>query len=233
MRVVRETGSTNADMLALAAQGATEGTWLRAERQTAGRGRMGRSWEGEDGNLYASSLVRLRPTDPPPASLALVAGVAVHAALARFAPECGIVLKWPNDLLAGQAKLAGMLLERVGDAVVVGIGVNITHHPLLADRSTTCLRALGIEMCDASGLGEELADRFAETLMLWRTHGLGLIRTQWLSRAHRPGTPLVARLPDGAQVAGAFETLDEDGALILRLANGAHHVIHAADVFLL
>ncbi|WP_184078688.1 biotin--[acetyl-CoA-carboxylase] ligase [Sphingobium subterraneum] len=233
IRVIRETGSTNADMLALAGEGVPEGVWLRAERQTSGKGRMGRQWEGDEGNLYASTLVRLRDGDPPAPSLALVAGVAVHAALTHFAPDSGLTIKWPNDILADQAKIAGILLERAGDAVVIGIGVNVTHHPLLTDRATTSLRALGVSMCDATSLCEELAGQCVQMLALWRSHGLDAIRSQWLSRAHPPGSPLLARLPDGTQVEGQFETLDRDGALILRLANGARSVIHAADIFLL
>ncbi|RZL52832.1 MAG: biotin--[acetyl-CoA-carboxylase] ligase, partial [Sphingomonas sp.] len=138
IRTVAETGSTNADMRLLARQGAEEGLWLRAERQTAGKGRLGRQWVSEPGNLYASTLVRLRPADPAPATLALVAAVALHRAVGVFLPDAAR-LKWPNDLLLGDAKLSGILLERSEDAVVVGIGVNLAHHPDLPDRATTSL----------------------------------------------------------------------------------------------
>ena len=105
IRTIVETGSTNADLLHLAAHGAREGEWLRAERQVAGRGRQGRVWESPVGNLYASTLVRLRAGDPPAASLALLAAVALHEALSLYMPGRAI-LKWPNDVMVDGAKLA-------------------------------------------------------------------------------------------------------------------------------
>lgn len=234
IRTLALTGSTNADMLALAARGAVnEGVWLRAERQTAGRGRMNRTWEGEGGNLFASTLVQLRPADPPAHSLALVAAVAVHQALERFAPASGLRIKWPNDILAGPSKLCGILLERTGNAVVAGVGVNVCSHPHWPDRPATSLRALGVELCDAATVCEEIAVRFAEWVEQWRLSGLACICEQWRQRAHPAGTRIAASLPDGQRIEGAFEALDPHGALILRLASGERHAIHTADVFLL
>lgn len=116
-------------MLALAAAGAAEGLWLRADYQTGGRGRQGRVWQSPPGNFYGSTLVRLRGGDPAAATLALVAAVALEEAVRIYAPGADVAIKWPNDLLLGEAKLAGILLERADDAVVVGIGVNLAHHP--------------------------------------------------------------------------------------------------------
>lgn len=230
IRTVAETGSTNADMLLFARDGAEEGLWLRAERQTAGRGRLGRAWLSPDGNLYASTLVRLRPGNPQPASLALVAAVALHEAIAVFGVTAE--LKWPNDLLLHGAKLSGILLERAGDAVVIGIGVNVAHHPELPDRPTTSLAAAGSTVV-AQTLLDVLAESFARWLARWRGEGLGPVRTAWLAAAHPAGTALTARLPDGSTREGLFDGLDPDGALILRLASGGRHVIHAADVFVI
>ena len=230
IRTVAETGSTNADMLLLARDGAEEGLWLRAERQTAGRGRLGRAWLSPDGNLYASTLVRLRPGNPQPASLALVAAVALHEAIAVFGVTAE--LKWPNDLLLQGAKLSGILLERAGDAVVIGIGVNVAHHPDLPDRPTASLAAAGSPVV-AQTLLDVLAESFARWLARWRGEGLGPVRTAWLAAAHPVGTALTARLPDGSTREGLFDGLDPDGALILRLASGERHVIHAADVFVI
>src|SRR5690348_13140280 len=112
IRTVAETGSTNDDVLALARADVPEGTWLRAERQTAGKGRQGRSWESPPGSLYASTLVRLQPGDPPAPTLALVAAVALHQAVSAYAPD--LTIKWPNDLVVRGMKLAGILLEREG-----------------------------------------------------------------------------------------------------------------------
>ncbi|WP_017979168.1 MULTISPECIES: biotin--[acetyl-CoA-carboxylase] ligase [Sphingomonas] len=233
IRFISETGSTNADMLLLATQGAEEGLWLRAERQTAGRGRLGRTWSAPPGNFSGSTLVRLRASDPPPATLALTAAVALHDALGVFLTPSGTArLKWPNDVVIAGAKLSGILLERSGDAVVVGIGVNLAHHPDLADRPTTSLAAHGA-IVDPATFAEVLSEAFARWLARWRGEGIAAIRSAWLAAAHPLGTPLTARLPDGSAVDGLFDGLDADGALILRLASGARHVIHAGDVFLL
>ena len=133
-------------MMALAQAGAEEGSWLRAERQTSGRGRQGRVWDSPSGNLFASTLVRLRPDDPPPATLALVASLALYDAVAAFLPSDALdelSLKWPNDLLLRLAKLSGILLERQDDAIVIGIGVNLANHPDDLDRLTISLSAYG------------------------------------------------------------------------------------------
>lgn len=229
VRTVAETGSTNADMAALAAAGAPEGSWLRAERQTAGRGRQGRPWVSPPGNLYASTLIRPRTSDLPAPTLALVAAVALHEAVSVF--HGGAVLKWPNDLLLGGAKLSGILLEGAADAVVIGFGVNLAHHPALADRPTTSLAAHGVPIEPAVFL-DVLADAFGRWLERWRGEGLGSIRARWLDRAHPSGTALTVRLPDGGTIDGLFDGLDLDGALLLRLAGGERRVVHAADVFL-
>lgn len=147
------------------------------------------------------------------------------------AKEGGLVLKWPNDLLLGGAKLSGILLERAEDAVVVGIGVNLAHHPDLPDRPTTSLAAHGIAAAPAA-FAEMLADGFARWLARWRAEGIGPVRQRWLDLAHPRGTALAVHLPDGAQLAGLFDGLDPAGALILRLASGERRAIHAADVFL-
>ena len=218
-------------MLLAAAAGASEGDWLVADRQTAGRGRMGRGWESPPGNLYASGLVHVRPGDPDAATLALVAAVALFDTVAIWAPA--IRLKWPNDVLSeGGAKLSGILLERAGDAVVIGFGVNLAHHPENLGRPVTSLAALGVAPPDPFAFLETLADIFARRHADWRA-GLGAIRTAWLDRAHPVGTALTANLPDGDSLEGVFDGLTSDCALRLRLADGAVRVIHAGDVFLI
>ena len=230
IRSVAETGSTNADLLQLARTGADEGLWMRADLQTAGRGRQGRAWSSPVGNLYASTLVRLHDREPPAATLALVAAVALEESVGLLI--AGLTLKWPNDLLLGGAKLSGILLERADDAVVIGFGVNLAHHPTVPDRPTTSLAAHGVIVRPADFVAA-LADMFAAWLHIWRSDGLAPVRNRWVERAHPAGTPLSARLPDGNAIDGRFDGLAEDGALRLRLADGATRVIHAADVFLI
>ncbi len=142
------------------------------------------------------------------------------------------MLKWPNDLLLDGAKLSGILLDRVDDAVIVGIGVNLAHHPDLPDRATTSLAAHGVGVDPAAFL-DVLAEAFARWVGLWRGEGIAAVRARWLERAHPVGTALTARLADGIVIDGLFDGLDPDGALTLRLASGERRVIHAADVFLL
>ena len=233
IQTIPETGSTNADMLVSAAQGSAEGLWLRAERQTSGKGRMGRTWASPVGNLYASGLVRLKPSDPPAPTLAIVAAVALESHLRRTAPDVAFQIKWPNDILVVGAKISGILLERGGDAVVIGIGVNLASHPDLSDRKTTSLAALTGEMFDPNLFLVGLADRFAQILNKWRIDGLRPILAQWAARAHPPGTSLSVSLPDGKRIEGLFDGLTDDAALRLRLGDGEVRIIHAGDVFLL
>jgi len=216
-------------MLGLAATGSVhEGDWMVAERQTAGRGRQGRAWQSPPGNLYASGLVQLRPTDPPASTLALVAGIALIDALNTEY----LLLKWPNDVLAGHTKLAGILLERQRDVVVIGVGINLMHHPDLPDRPTTSLAALGAAVPTERALAA-LAVSLTEWLGIWRREGLSAIRSAWLARAHPVGTPLATTLPDGQRLEGSFGGLSDDCALQLRLPDGVIRVIHAGDIFLI
>lgn len=233
IRTVPETGSTNDDLAMLAEQGAAEGCWLRAERQTGGRGRHGRAWQSPAGNLYASTLVRLQPADPPAATLALVAAVALHEVVQAYAGSAEIRIKWPNDLLAGGAKLSGILLERSRDAVIIGFGVNLADHPRDTPRPATSLAALGGAAADPAGMLVDLAASFAGWLSRWRSEGFGPVRARWLEKAHPLGTALSTTDVGGTSLDGLFEGLDDNGALRLRLADGSTHVIHAGDVFLI
>ncbi|CAM3049951.1 biotin--[biotin carboxyl-carrier protein] ligase [Sphingomonas antarctica] len=229
IQFVAETGSTNADMLALVANGmARDADWLVAESQTGGRGRMGRAWESPDGNFYGSTLVAVRAGDPPPATLALAAGIAVHNALSRHTP--GLTLKWPNDVLAGRAKVAGVLLERSGDWVVIGAGVNLVTHPDLPDRSTNDLAALGT-LVSPRDFTASLAEDMSVSISRWRHQPLASTIAAWEAVAHPMGSPLDAAWPDGERMAGKFDGLTAEGALRLRLPSGEARVIHAGDVF--
>lgn len=226
---VAVTGSTNTDMMAHAVAGeASEGDWLVAERQSGGRGRAGREWQSLEGNLHASTLVRLHADDPPPQSLALVAGIALQEALPETAR-----LKWPNDVLIDGAKVAGVLLERQGEAIVIGFGVNIAEAPALADRRTTCLAEHANGLVTVDSVLAALDEAFARRLSDWRAHGVATTIRRWGEIGHRPGEALRVRLPDGEGIEGRYDGLDVEGALRLRLADGTLRVIHAGDVALI
>lgn len=210
----------------MAREGALEGLWLRAERQTGGKGRQGRAWASPPGNLHASTLVRLRPEDPPPPTLALVAAVALHEVAAIYAPA--VRIKWPNDLVFDGAKLAGILLERQSDAVILGFGVNLESHPEGLERAVTSIAAL-VGRAPAPGpFLEILARNLSRWLARWRLDGLVPVRAAWLDAAHPRGTPLST-----SEGEGLFDGLDETGALRLRLPGGGVRTIYAGDVFLL
>ena len=193
---------------------------------------MGRTWESPAGNLYCSTLVRLRAGDPPAHLLALVAANAVHALVAPLC-EGQARIKWPNDVLVDGAKIAGILLERAGDAIVVGIGINVVAHPVGLDRPVTSLAAQGAEDAEAGPLLERLAELFEHWLAIWRAQGLEPVRAHWLLNAHPSGTAMRVVQPDGETVEGSFDTLDQQGMLILRLANGDTRAIHAGDILLI
>lgn len=235
IEVVEETASTNADLVRRLGAGESigEGFWLRAERQSAGRGRRDRVWSSPAGNLYASTVVALRPGDPPAHSLAFVAALAVRDLIVLLHPPGTIVqLKWPNDVLVEGAKISGILLERRGDDVIVGVGVNVVSAPELVDRATTFMRALAKRDIDAAEVLETLVPALAERLVQWRREGLPAILSAWQQGAYPHGTALKVMLDGEGEITGTFAGLGQDGALCLRLADSSLRVIHAGDVSL-
>jgi BirA family transcriptional regulator, biotin operon repressor / biotin---[acetyl-CoA-carboxylase] ligase len=221
-------------LLARAREGAPEGLWLRADAQDGGRGRQGRHWESPFGNLFASTIVCLHSADPEASTLAFVAGLAAIDTIRLIAPDIAVQLKWPNDILtASGEKICGILLERTGDAVVAGFGINLHSHPENLDRSTSDLLSLGANPPHAQAVVEVLADCFQIWLNRWRTVELASIFRNWDALAHPHGTALSVKLPDGAELEGLYAGLADDGALRLRLASSDIRAIHAADIFLI
>jgi BirA family biotin operon repressor/biotin-[acetyl-CoA-carboxylase] ligase len=234
IRFIAETGSTNADLAAAlrAGERVSEGDWIVADRQRAGRGRQGREWFDGAGNFMGSTVARPGPGDPPAPTLALLAGLALYETVSPLlADPSALSLKWPNDLLIGRAKLAGILLEREGDAVVIGIGVNLAAAPEVADRETIALAALG-PAPERDAFAEALASAFDRELERWRTVGIEPLLRRWQAAAHPPGSALNVHEPGGATVAGTFAGLAPDGSLRLRLEDGTVRPIHAGDVSL-
>ena len=174
-----------------------------------------------------STVVHLRRGDPSPDTLALVAGVALHAVIASRVE--GATLKWPNDLLVGGAKLAGVLLERVDDAVIVGVGVNLAQAPRLPDRQTVALSELSVGY-ERDAFAADLSRQFAQDLDRWRSYGLAPVVSRWEAAGHPRGTALSLEEPGGSRLDGSFAGLTEAGALQLRLADGSTRAIHAGEV---
>jgi BirA family biotin operon repressor/biotin-[acetyl-CoA-carboxylase] ligase len=178
------------------------------------------------GNFYGSTLVELRSGDPPAQSLSLAAGLALIEAVDAAAPKQPLMLKWPNDLTLGGKKLAGILLERSGDRVAVGFGVNLATAPDLAERKAA---ALGGSI-SPQGFAPLLAGSFARMLDLWRTSSAEAFAQAWLARAHLPGTRLSVHVSSHETIGGRFAGLEPDGALRLIRDDGTMEVIRAGDV---
>ncbi|RUM99683.1 biotin--[acetyl-CoA-carboxylase] ligase [Pseudaminobacter arsenicus] len=242
-------GSTNAIALERARQGDPGRLWVVSKKQESGRGRRGRSWATPEGNLAATLLMVTDCDLKIAATLGFVAGLSLADALdavvpggrIRIAPDGGsgergnrFELKWPNDVLAEGAKLAGILLEsavldRQRAAVAIGIGVNVVAYPHDVPYPATSLDVLGAN-CDAETLFLALSDAWSQNIRLWNGgQGLGHIRKRWLERAAGLGGEVAVRV-DGDVVRGVFETIDEDCRFVIRNTKGEIVRIAAGDV---
>ena len=197
-----------------------------ALEQEAGKGRQGRAWISPPGNFYGSTLVELRPADPQPQTLALAAGLALIEAIDAALPGQALMLKWPNDLLLLGKKLAGILLERSGDRVVIGFGVNLASAPDLAGRQCA---SLGGQL-SPQAFAPVLAGSFERLVHLWRQSEPLFLAQAWLARAHAVGTRLTVHSGTDDTVSGRFDGIEPDGALRLRLDDGALEIVRAGDV---
>ena len=227
-------GSTNAEALARARAGERGALWISAKAQDAGRGRRGSAWTSSPGNLFATLL--LSDPSPPPLApqVSFVAALALHDAVAECAPQIGPLLKvkWPNDLLLGGAKLAGILIEGESEpsfAVVIGFGVNCVAHPPNTPYPATDLAAAGA-LVEPGRVLVALAEAMQRRLAQWaRGDGFAGIRADWLKRAAGLGKEIRVRLPE-REFSGRFEGLDDAGHLLVRGPAGLVTVT-AGEVF--
>jgi BirA family biotin operon repressor/biotin-[acetyl-CoA-carboxylase] ligase len=235
-----EVGSTNTVAFDHARAGEKGPLWIVAGRQTQGRGRSGRAWTSVEGNLYASVLQRLACSPGVVHQLSLVAGVAVIEAIRGVAgekPIPGLRLKWPNDVLMGEAKCAGILAEsQMGDrgaevTAVIGTGINLISHPRNLQRATTDLAAHGTKATPETMLAA-LAPSMARWLGIWDGgHGFARVRAAWLGHGGTVGESL--SVDTGRErIAGTFVDLDADGALVMRDGQGARRRVTFGDVTL-
>jgi BirA family transcriptional regulator, biotin operon repressor / biotin---[acetyl-CoA-carboxylase] ligase len=212
----------------LADGSAVEGDWLVALEQTAGKGRQGREWRTEPGNFFGSTLIELSAGDPPAQSLSLAAGLALVEAVDCVAPGLPLLLKWPNDLLLDGGKIAGILLERQGDRVVIGFGVNLAAAPDIHGRQAAHLGG----RLSPEAFAPLLAAAVTRLVMLWRTADPAEFARAWLARAHPVGTEISVHADDTKIIRGTFDGIEPDGTLRLRLAHGTVELVRAGDVAL-
>lgn len=229
-------GSTNEEAKRLARAGAADKTLVWARTQTAGKGRSGRAWISPEGNLYLSLI--LRPGCPAgrAAELGFAAALALAASLDRLVPGLDLAFKWPNDVLLGGRKLAGILIEAESDAaaldwLVLGLGVNVRTAPARTELPAAALseRGGGITV---EALLAAFASDFLDWTTRWQGQGFAPIRHAWLARAKGRGGRVTVRLPKST-LQGTFIDLDADGALVLgpETPGGETRRITAGDVF--
>ena len=243
-------GSTSTEAMALARAGDRGRVWLASLEQTAGHGRRGRHWQTPPGNLAASVFIRTTASIPRAATLGFVGGLALHDAMSALAPDLAVsmaldhgetrgsntrlALKWPNDLLASGKKVAGILLQAVDLAkgevgVVAGIGVNVVAAPEGVPVPATSLHGLGNRI-PAEELFSELAEAWVEHERRWDNgNGLDSIRRLWLERASGLGEEVAVRT-DAGVTTGIFETIDEEGCLVVRARDGSARRVTAGEV---
>jgi BirA family biotin operon repressor/biotin-[acetyl-CoA-carboxylase] ligase len=221
-------GSTNDEAMRLAREGSAHGTVVHADQQTAGRGRLTRRWSSPPGNLYLSIV--LRPDVPAvrTVEIGFVAALAVADAVeALLPPQVKAMLKWPNDVLVRDGKIAGILLEQIDNAVILGIGVNVLQAPGDVSYQTTTIVGCG-GLATVDGTRDKVLTALSNWIGIWQQDGFAPIRTTWLARAHPIGAKLGVRLAERF-MSGAFAGLDNDGALLLDVTDGRVRII-AGDV---
>lgn len=220
---IAETGSTNADLARLAARGAPHGTVLVADMQHRGRGRLGRSWQAPPGTaLLFSALLRL-PGIPMSRRgwVGAVLGLAITDAV-RDLTGLPADLKWPNDVLIAGRKVAGILAELAGDAVVVGAGINVRVAAAdlpRADATALVLSGADPAHCDRTELLAAILERFGALLERWQSargdiDAAGL-RAAYLRRCATIGSAVAVHLPDGTVVTGSAVDVSPDGSIVV------------------
>lgn len=228
VEVVAELESTNAYLMAQAAAGAPHGTSVFAEFQTCGRGRRGRSWQMGWGDGLAFSLLwRFEQGAVALSGLSLAVGVALVRGLENFG-AFGIELKWPNDLLYVNRKLGGILIELSGDvdgpcAAVIGVGVNV-RQPSNVDQGVAGLIETGLEPVDRNALAATLVLELESTLNIFTRDGFAALRDEWVAR-HAYAMNAISIVAGDSVTHGQFEGLSDDGALLLRTANGTQRFV--------
>jgi BirA family transcriptional regulator, biotin operon repressor / biotin---[acetyl-CoA-carboxylase] ligase len=230
--------STNEEALRQLTAGCATPLWILAEQQTHGRGRGGRRWDSPKGNLYATLVIRTAVSASVATQLSFVAGLGTYDAIASHIPagqRPALQLKWPNDVMLGGGKLAGVLLESLATpherwlSVLLGIGINISKAPEGAGRPVACL---GLSALEVEPVFQSLATCLHSWLAIWDAgKGFAEIRQAWLGKALALNEIIRVHL-NGSQLRGRFRGLDQAGSLQLETEPGVVIKITAGDVYL-
>jgi BirA family biotin operon repressor/biotin-[acetyl-CoA-carboxylase] ligase len=228
--------STNNQAALLLQKGTADQTVVTAKIQTAGRGRYGRQWVSEEGNLFASLILKPGGDTATWGQLGFVLSLGIADALLKILPERDVRVKWPNDVLVGGRKIAGVLLEikpdaKGNDGLIAGFGVNCVSHPAKADTPATNLTAeLGGEVAPERVL-EGVLEAFGGHYGLWQEKGFAAIRPLWLARAKDLNKQVSVRFA-GKEIKGEFVDIgSDDGALYIRKPDGETERLSAGDVY--
>ncbi|MCH2548223.1 MAG: biotin--[acetyl-CoA-carboxylase] ligase [Alphaproteobacteria bacterium] len=233
--------STNEEAKRLAEGGAAHGAVIWAKEQTAGKGRLQRQWESKRGNLYVSLLLAPNCALAKASQLSFVAAVAAVEALQPLLPNGGdFQCKWPNDILLGNSKLGGILLEsfkttheetgKVKQWVVAGIGINIDSYPKDTLYPATCLKEAGVELVSAKIVLTRFVEHFMTNYDCWVREGFEPIREKWLQNAYGIGEA-VEIASAGEVLSGTFKGMSASGEMLLTTKAGQEVTINSGDVF--
>lgn len=224
--------STSLEAKRRVAAGAVGPLWIIALKQTGGYGRRGSAWTQEEGDVAATFLFEPRAAPERLPELSFVAALAVWDAVRRYAPGADIEVKWPNDILVGGGKIAGLLLELItspnGPLIALGVGVNVVSEPKNLAYPAARLIDWAKSAPEPRRFVETLDESFAAWLAIWRREGFSAIREAWLQRANGLGERIKVRL-ENETIEGEFVDLDLSGALILECA-GERRAIAAGAV---
>ncbi len=234
----QELDSTNEEAHRLAQGGASHGAVIWARKQSAGRGRMGREWISREGNLFVSILLSPEAKLVELPQLSFVAAIALLEAIAPIVEDAGgdvgsMSLKWPNDVLLNNKKLAGILLESFSENgkqwVCVGVGVNVENHPQQVAYPATCLKDAGVQIISAKIVLARFIDHFIQNYDIWQKDGFAPISKKWQTNAANLGKEITVQSGKD-KLSGVFKKIDHAGRMLLEAQDKITHCIDAGDV---
>jgi BirA family biotin operon repressor/biotin-[acetyl-CoA-carboxylase] ligase len=232
-----EIDSTNLEARRLIESGIDNDFVIVSSKQTKGRGRKGKEWVSEEGNLYLSLILRPYGRSHTFCQLSFVTAIALYDSIASLAkehnPTIDLRLKWPNDILVNQAKISGILLESVKHSykeyIIIGVGLNVNVTPRGLNRETSSLEQVFNHKFDVNQILALFMSNFHRYYKKWQMDGFDKLRKLWLSRAHKIGD-IITISNDNLRISGAFKDINNQGAIRLKLAGGQISILHEGSI---